>query len=288
MSCYHPLRGVVKGQEFLAVGCGKCVGCRLEYSRQWAVRCYHEAQLQAENAFVTLTYAPERLPPGGTLVRRDTQLFVKRLRKHFAPRRVRFFLCGEYGSHGLRPHYHALLFGIDFPDKLFYFTTEAGERIYTSEVLSGLWSLGFATTGAVTFKSAAYVARYVVKKISDVDGGWKPYSVDAETGEVLARLPEFVGMSLKPGIGEGWLSRYRDDVYPSDEVVVQGRLMKPPRYYDKLLERGAPDVLEGIKGERRRSSWARLVDETPRRRADREVVKVAQVGFLKRSFQEDL
>ena len=99
--------------------CGQCIGCRLERSRQWAVRCMHEASLHDENSFLTLTYSDENLPPGGSLHLPDFQNFMKRLRKSIAPKRVRFYHCGEYGDILSRPHYHALLFGYDFDDRKF-------------------------------------------------------------------------------------------------------------------------------------------------------------------------
>ena len=96
--------------------CGQCIGCRLERSRQWAIRCMHEKSLYSLSSFLTLTYDDDHLPPNGTLVKRDFQLFMKRLRWEMGDG-IRFFACGEYGDGNLRPHYHALLFNVDFPDK---------------------------------------------------------------------------------------------------------------------------------------------------------------------------
>ena len=122
----------------LELPCGQCIGCRLERSRQWAMRCLHEASLHDFNAFITLTYSDSNLPPGGSLHYTDFQLFMKRLRKR-AGMPVRFYCGGEYGESGtVRPHFHACLFGYDFPDKVFYKKTGSGERIYTSKLLESV------------------------------------------------------------------------------------------------------------------------------------------------------
>jgi hypothetical protein len=102
----------------LELPCGQCIGCRLERSRQWAMRCLHESSLYDRNAFVTLTYDDEHLPPGGSLNYPDFQRFMKRLRKN-SKSPIRFYMGGEYGESTLRPHFHVCLFGYDFPDKVY-------------------------------------------------------------------------------------------------------------------------------------------------------------------------
>ena len=131
MACYKPLRawqcanGDVVFAELgrfditrqLDLPCGQCVGCRLERSRQWAMRCLHEAKMHDRNCFVTLTYNNDNVPADRSLNYRDFQLFMKRLRFHFRGVPIRFYMCGEYGEDFGRPHFHACLFGLDFPDK---------------------------------------------------------------------------------------------------------------------------------------------------------------------------
>ncbi len=162
MPCYSPLKGYVnkenggivfkksslagKGRE---VACGQCLGCRLDRSRMWAARMVHESTLHDDNCFVTLTYAEE--PYGGTLVKEHFQKFMKRLRKKIAPRRVRYYQCGEYGEELRRPHYHAVLFGFDFEDKELI-SENGGDRLYTSKMLEEVWGYGFVTIGEMNFK----------------------------------------------------------------------------------------------------------------------------------------
>lgn len=262
MTCYNPLvayrsegRIVFNSPFPLAKGfnikCGQCIGCRLDYSRQWAVRCVHEAQMHERNCFITLTFNPEALEARTrpwSLDVRDFQLFMKRLRKKHG-KRIRFFHCGEYGDKNQRPHYHALLFGFDFPDKKLWSTRE-GVNLYISESLQELWPHGFSTIGDVTFQSAAYCSRYIMKKIKG-EGAERHYEVmDEETGEVFNRDPEYCTMSRKPGIGREWFDKYKTDVFPNDYVVINGKKIKPPRYYDSLL---TEEELAEIKKERQKA-----------------------------------
>lgn len=263
----------------LELPCGRCQGCRLERSRQDAVRCVHEASLHESNSFVTLTYDDQHLPPGGTLVKRDWQLFMKRLRRRFSIYDVslghwlpRFFMCGEYGELNGRPHYHACLFGVDFPDKVLL-KEERGERLYRSALLDSCWKLGHASCGSVTFQSAAYVARYIMAKALGVSAGEK-----SET------LPEFALRSLKPGLGQHWLRKFCSDVFPSGKVVFNGVECTAPRYYDKLFAREDPEAFEGLRSRRLMEADKRFDDNGPARLRVKEQVLKARISSLKRSL----
>ena len=234
-----------------AVPCGRCIGCRLERSRQWALRCVHEASLYDENCFITLTFNDESLFDWqgrnlplediqsclrGSLVKADFQNFMKRLREKYPDRKIRYFHCGEYGDLG-RPHHHACLFNFCFDD-LREAVTDDGSRCFVSDTLDKLWPFGFNSIGEVTFESAAYVARYVLKKWADKGlKGVDLYRAMFEFDEVVAEKdplyqPEYITMSRKPGIGCGWIEKFMDDVYPKDFITVRGHKCKPPKYYD--------------------------------------------------------
>jgi hypothetical protein len=43
---------------------------------------------------------------------------------------------------------------------------------------------------------------------------------------------EYTTMSRRPGIAADWFAKYYEDVYPSDSIYVNGRVMRPPKYYD--------------------------------------------------------
>lgn len=160
---YHPARCSSPSPD-LYVPCGQCLGCRLERSRQWAVRCMHEASLYDRNCFITLTYDDDNLPADRSLHYSHFQLFMKRLRKAHGDG-IRFYMCGEYGEKKGRPHYHACLFNFNFDD-LTLWQERRGTKLYRSKSLERLWPYGFSTVGGVTFQSAAYVARYIMKKVT--------------------------------------------------------------------------------------------------------------------------
>lgn len=236
----------------VSLPCGQCMACRLERSRQWAIRCMHEASLYENNCFITLTFNPEELEKRDkpwSLDVRDYQLFMKRLRKKYGDG-IRFFHCGEYGSHGGRPHYHACLFNFDFPDKRLWQMVN-GNRLYVSDALSELWPYGFSTIGEVTFESAAYVARYIMKKVTG-DAAEDHYQfVDSKTGEFLYdKKPEYTTMSRRPGIAKGWFEKYQTDVYPKDFITVNGKKCRPPKFYDKILEQTRPFEFDEVKEKR--------------------------------------
>jgi len=240
MPCYKPQKGWLSRDgkvTFIAseaykdtvkeVACGKCIGCRLENSRMWAVRCVHEAQMHEQNCFLTLTYAPEHLPEGGTLVPQHFTKFLKRLRKHIHPKKISYFHCGEYGDQLDRPHYHALLFGYEFPDARFARFSKSGHKTYSSELLDRLWGLGQCNIGTLNFETAAYTARYALKKITG----------DLAESHYRGRHPEYCTMSTKPAIGKRWLDQHISQVYRRDRIVINGKEVLPPRYYDKILRR---------------------------------------------------
>lgn len=231
---FSPIRAL-NSTNPISVPCGRCIGCKLERSRQWALRCKHEATLHEENCFLTLTFSREHLPVDYSVHPRHMQLFFKKLRKSLHPKKVRFFLGAEYGDQNLRPHYHVILFGHDFHDKRLYETTPRGDKLYTSKQLSVLWPYGLATLGAVTFESAAYTARYATKKITGPQAS-DFYLREHPDHHFICRVrPEFALMSRRPGIGHGWLAKYKPDVYPSDSVIINGAECRPPRFYDQQL-----------------------------------------------------
>lgn len=225
--------------------CGKCIGCKMERARQWAVRIMHEASLHEDNCFITLTYDDDNIPDDKSLLHKDVQDFFKRLRKSIEPKKIRYFACGEYGEKLGRPHYHAILFGIDFDDKKKY--SDGENTIETSEKLSEIWGKGHVSTGEVNDKTASYVAQYCTKKVYGEDARNHYTVINYETGEYLDKKPEYVVMSRRPGIAKEWIEKYKSGVLRDDSVIIKGRPYKPPRYYDKQLEISHPDEIRLIK-----------------------------------------
>lgn len=279
-------------QEYmpLTVPCGKCIGCRIEYSRQWAVRCAHEAQLHEENSFWTLTYADHRLPADRSVHLRELQLFFKRLRKWCESNRegwinddgkrsyFRYFACGEYGDLTQRPHYHAIVFGVDMQDKQLLKLNKQKQPLYKSEEALNIWSdedgpIGHVTLGAVSFQSAAYVARYIMKKQTG----------DQAEAHYNGRRSEFVTASKKPGLGRKWIERYYGDVYPHDVFHLEGKPHRPPRFYDEVYRGIDPKGFADLKARRIREG--RASEDHPSRLAVKEQVKEARLRMLVRPHE---
>lgn len=303
MPCFYPLQAYktacgdvvfhesarVDVVRSLTLPCGQCVGCRLERSRQWAVRCLHEASLYRNNIFVTLTYSDEHLPKDKSLHYDHFQRFMKRLRKSYkgieadkdGKRAIRFYMAGEYGEQFGRPHFHACIFNFAFDDKKVFKRTSSGSIIYTSEKLSALWPYGYASIGDVNFQSAAYVARYIMKKVNG-KAAQAHYEDITDDGEIVRRRPEFTKMSLKPGIGYDWYKMYKNDVYPHDYVVVNGRKVRPPRFYDKKFKIDNPEDFEVIEFEREKRARKNFEDNSDARLRDKEQVAKARLSLLKR------
>lgn len=281
MACYRPLTAYYSKETNSATGkrsmvfnpkqalqpdnpinlpCGQCIGCKLAYSARWAARCYHESKLHDENMFITLTFDNNHLPKWGDLSKRDCQLFIKKLRKHVHPKKIRVAYCGEYGEKTGRPHYHLLIFGHSFNDLIHYKTSDAGSRLYISKTLSDLWPYGWSDIGEVNFDSAAYVARYITKKQNNSEKinpqtgepyDWKYLVLDRETGEILhEKQKEFFITSRRPGIGKDWILKRHEDVYNHDHIIIDGRKLTPPKFYDTQFEKIDPDRLSEIKSQR--------------------------------------
>lgn len=298
MACYSPLKGFedkenggivfkrssLAGKE-IEVACGQCIGCRIDRSQQWAARIVHEAQMHQDNCFVTLTYDSENVPTDGSLNKRHFQLFMKRLRKKHNDKKIRFFHCGEYGHKLERPHYHACLFGIDFPDRVEHGTNN-GVIHYSSRELEELWGKGFCSVGELNYETAAYTSRYIMKKITGLKAEEHYERVDPLTGEIYNLEPEYITMSLRPGIGRDFYEKYKSDFFPADECPVPGRgvYKTVPRYYEKLLEKEDPDTFRAIKKRREEYRNSNLDEYSGRRLEAKYKVKKAQLNQLPRSL----
>lgn len=258
--------------------CGQCLGCRKDHAQHWAVRCLHEGQMHECSSFVTLTFDDENLPWDCSISTRDLQTFMKRIRKAFGPG-VRFFACGEYGETNWRPHYHLILFGIDFAeDRYPWRMSPSGHQLYRSPKLEKLWPFGHSEIGDVTKDSVEYVARYVFKKVTGESALSHYERVHPLTGEICRVKPEFVVMSRRPGIGATWYDRFSSDVFPSDFVIVDGSKATIPRFYSKKLKaaaeqsKAANNMHHKVRAERVKRGRRHAENNTPERLAVREEV----------------
>ena len=251
------------------IPCGKCIGCRLEYSRQWANRCLLELQYHDSAYFVTLTYddyhAPQVFYPDPetgeaktaySLRKRDFQLFMKRLRKHTG-QDLRYFAAGEYGTKTFRPHYHAIIYGLKLDDLTLYKRSKLGYNYYNSKTIQDAWSiwqqphssldkgsyapLGFAVVAEVSWETCAYTARYTAKKNNTQNGG--DYSC-------MNLEPPFTLMSRRPGIGHQYFVDHPqlfDKAFINVSTDSGGRKFRPPKYFNHLLEKENPEYAEYLK-----------------------------------------
>lgn len=253
--------------EFIDIPCRNCPECYAQSRREWISRAVAESQLHDSMIFLTLTYSDDKIPVAEmvdeetgeifkhhTLRYRDFQLFMKRLRKYLDGRKVRFMVCGEYGSHTYRPHYHAILFGVsldDFGLSCEHSANSHGDILYTNEVLERLWSNGYILLSGATVATIGYVAGYVAKKSLVV----KPKQFYEFTGCV----PPFIKSSNRPGLGFAWFSdncsRF-DSVYdyvsvPTDSEPVKIRLTpswkekwERRQIYEPLVKKGLIEHVE--------------------------------------------
>ncbi|WNK13997.1 MAG: replication initiator protein [Microvirus sp.] len=250
------------------VPCGKCIGCRMEYSRQWAIRALCEMQMHKSNSYITLTYNKNPV----SLNKRDYQLFIKKMRRRYAG--FRYMLCGEYGERMGRPHYHACMFGVDFPDRKRLYRSN-GFNVYGSSELENIWGNGFVTVGDLSFQSAAYVARYIVKKI---DG-------DNSDAHYKGKEKEFLRCSQ--GIGRDWFLCYAEDAINVDKIVQKTLQASVPKYYNQMYKRFAKDEYLKNKEERREKYKGNKSEYSYERLAVKETLQVLKLKLLKRSFERN-
>lgn len=274
----HPLHGPTK--------CGQCMECRLSYSREWAIRMTHESRMHAASCFLTLTYDSQYLPPHGQLLKRDLQLFFKRLRKIIGP--FRYVACGEYGELRRRPHFHVALFGHDFShDRLVYSSGVNGDALYTSNTLDKAWQKGISTIGGLTFESCAYIARYITKRISGIGASPLPLGIDPLSGECVMPNPEFLLCSRRPGIGDGWYNKFfMVDVMPHGRVITaQGSPAPVPGFYKRKLRKqnlAASRVLSSRIQSNQVVKPFEQSEDRPERRAARTTYAKSRTGIFKR------
>lgn len=258
--------------DYVEIPCGKCIQCRLNYSKDWANRCMLEAQQHKKNYFVTLTYDPAHLPTKqlvdsdsgemfyhGTLEPTDLTKFIKRLRRHFEYNynhdNIRFYACGEYGEHTDRPHYHAIIFNLPLNDLEELCTTAQGNKLYLSKTIEEIWGKGNISVGEVTWETCAYTARYIMKKQKGQTKGL----VRLHNDELAELETEFTRMSRRPGIAFDYYEKYKDEIYKNDEIIFKGRkgkaeVVKPGKYYDRMFDLDNPEYMKAIKERRREAA----------------------------------
>lgn len=208
MNCVNPF---YLEKEKIWVPCGRCILCRIQRAKEWSTRLCHEIGYWDRTAFLTLTYAPEHLPATGSVSKRELQLFFKRLRKRLGERKIVYYSCGEYGDNTGRPHYHAIVFGMDNSPEDY-------------EIFQRSWTLGHIYIGTATYDSCRYVADYVQKKL---------YGLRAHEYDDAGLEQPFSLMSQK--IGLRWAEDNYNSLIRNKGLTMHGAKQSIPRYYVKKL-----------------------------------------------------
>lgn len=296
MACYHPMPAVrLENGEVsmhsrdrergtpLQLPCGSCIGCRADLKLAWSVRCQHEAQCHEESCVLTLTYDEDHLPTLAQLQPRHLQLFLKKLRKHYHGRKLRFFAVGEYGDTTARPHYHMLVYGLWPVD------AERFGEYFKSATIDQIWSYGHVTIDRLTPQSCSYVAGYSLKKIKQRDRRDPVELIDPVTGECVPYQPPFLRMSNRPGIGALWFAKYGNDL-KRGYLPHGGKRLRMPRYYAEKLKKIHPEIVEELSGERSQRELDRVQSDptydyrrSQRGREVAELVAAAKRRLLKQS-----
>lgn len=311
MPCYHPMKAYRTGDGricFTASGsrtgisfalpCGQCIGCRLMKTQELATRIVHESKLHPVSVFITLTYNNETVPQDYGLKPRDLRLFIKRLKK-LKGHSTRVIAVGEYGDKGLRPHYHAIIFGADFKKKrVVKITTNratgAKSPVYVSDELQELWPHGSHEIEQVTPGLAGYIARYTIKKINGDRADAHYTRVSPIDGNTYRVHPEFSVLPRRPGLGFGWFLKYQSDavsfavtakgrvMYVNESIIVDGQRRKTPAYY---LRKMNEEDQKHIKRARKRAALKAKANNTPARLKVREEIQLIRAQRLQRQLE---
>lgn len=263
----HFCKSVHSQPDFL-IKCGQCIGCRINYAQEWASRMVNEQKYYKDSTFITLTYSPAYLPDNETLVKKELQLFLHRFCmrvKRQGHEKPRYYAVGEYGDKKGRPHYHAIIFGYEFPDKTLFEQSD-GYSYYKSKMLEELWPQGMSIIGEANTLTMNYCAKYATKKIT----GQK---AKEHYGK---RIPEFTlvstGRKENKGIGYRYFKDNWQDMYNRDFVYIHSKgkpyKAKPPRYYDKCLEKEHEDVYIKVKDKR-----IKIMEETYKDMDDHQILQ---------------
>jgi len=264
------------------IPCGKCIGCRLDKTAQWAMRIMCEADMHEKNCYLTLTYEEDSLNEKSSLQKKDVQGFWKRLRNDLSVlygnspdyKSVRYFSAGEYGDLRKRPHYHAALFGEDFSSDRIPWQQGVKDILYRSPTLEKAWGKGICTIQELNHESALYIAKYVVKRLSG-----------ERESEYEGKQPEFALMSRRPGLAADWLKKYMNDVKGVDGVVIKnGKIVRPGRFFDSKIEAVDPKHMLKVKAERRKKIDPE--QDTYRRLEAREKLKKHQIKWKRRNYEK--
>jgi len=240
-------------KQDISVPCMKCPFCLATKRSDWMQRIMQEWKKGEPTAFITLTYANPHLTyrdGKSQLVKRDLQLYFKRLRKSIGKAKFRYYAVGEYGSRTKRPHYHIIGFG------------NVNENQYRDA-----WPFGLAHIGKLTLASCGYVTKYVIESkpngIETIDNGDEKSNILPLGKMINGRAVPFSVMSRRPGLGSNYLTKSMIEWHLSNDyhnymIAIDGSKRHLPRYYrDKIFTKaqkrfiGKFATLQSIETERK-------------------------------------
>lgn len=299
MTCYRPVKMWIVGRtdtgkplyrpyqtkdtrslKPIKVPCGKCIGCLLDRTKDWAMRCVHELMYHNKACFLTLTYDKDHIDDNYSLRKSDFTCFMKRLRKAYPEVKIKYLQCGEYGTLKHRPHHHCILYGLDFSeDRKIYKRSGSGNILYTSEKLNKIWQNGFCVIGNVSVESVQYVCRYTLKK---------QYGTSA-LNHYGKRVPEYITCSKRPSIGKKFFDDYHEQMYSHNYIHFNGKKCRIPRYYDRCMQQLDEDLFRSVVKIRRKASLIleNHPDYTREALKRREQAILSRIKKLVREFEQN-
>lgn len=297
--------------RYQTIPCRHCYACSLNYAAEWATRIMLECKGTENNYFITLTYDDENLPIlseinkgewkfendgtwiTGSVLKEDSQKFIKRLRRNLERNNkldpdFKFFLAAEYGETTARPHYHAILMhcNLDIGQLYDCHIDENFKPHWKSKELEKLWGKGMVDVAECEWSAAAYVARYCSKK-------WNKQADDLEY-ITQGKLPEYVAMSKN--IGKKYYDKHKADIYETDKIIMRtfkdgAGNYKPPKAFDRLLEKENPELYDQIKEKRNEAAeWATVMSKKVNHYTDKDLqlhnaeTTIQKAHFLKREL----
>lgn len=221
-------------EQKMFVNCGKCVFCKMQKATDWSARMLHESGYHKSSLFVTLTFDEDHCPL--SIKKEELQKYLKRLRKRLSPRKIRYYACGEYGEEMGRPHYHLIIFGVNYNDFEFkdkILKNGMWHDVYDCES----WMKGNVYLGDVTADSCRYVADYINKV----------YFGDMEKEVYKNNGLESPFQLYSKGLGEKWIYDNEKQLRQRYGYTIKGKNRGLNRYYRNKLEIEGSEYYEKIK-----------------------------------------
>ena len=287
-------RYLIPDYMFTMLPCGRCTECRIRKVKEWSARCLAEKKTSKNAYFVTFTYSDENLPYRfvdnyiiPVLVKKDCQLFFKRLRKALFGNKkgdLKYFLSGEYGEKTLRPHYHAIIYNLPLDD-LRIWKVKRKYIYYNSDFLSKIWGKGFVVVGIVNNTTVSYTCSYTLKKVgflSSIETSLEEVERLRPFGLSYRLLKAYIGaniiprpfalMSRRKAIGR----QYFDDNIEEVKQGLPSFNLSKVSYYDNVLKNVDEEAFDDLKDTRR------SIAEGSRIMTERRIIMPEECRFMLR------